>query len=350
MNHLSQTLFDHESFLHIHHTAYHRIGQGLRLHLKKYLPNHQFKEACLYPLFPAGKYFRPLLAEFIHQDLLHHHPHLCKKDHDSSLLYWQYFLELHHTYTLVHDDLPCMDNDDFRRGKPSTHKQYDEAIALLVGDGLLNLSYQMISLCHHELIPILLRLSTWAVGIKGTILGQIMDYQASSQLPFSTILQIHKLKTARLIQLSILGAMGISQKPMHTFHQFSFLKKGLRLGEHLGMSFQLLDDILDLNQLENNSTARTNNHLHEIQINPFINFPQESMNVLLSSLTFLKEYFRDHAYPQTYYFIKSYLEEHMVPLQNISKNNNFLNDKHNDAHQGKKDHSLEHLLQMIQSF
>jgi geranylgeranyl pyrophosphate synthase len=97
------------------------------------IDNHSLKEAYQYVLFPPGKLFRPLLFLNLLED-----NGLNPQDYYETAV----GLELHHSYTLVHDDLPCMDDDDMRRGRPSAHKKFNEWKAILIGDGLLNLSYQ----------------------------------------------------------------------------------------------------------------------------------------------------------------------------------------------------------------
>ena len=117
------------------------ISQNLKLHLKQCIPNQLMKEVYEYCVLPPGKLFRPKLVYAIAKDLSEKTNLQITQNHK----YLASFVEVHHAYTLVHDDLPCMDDDDFRRGKPSAHKAYGEWKALLAGDGLLNVSYELLS-------------------------------------------------------------------------------------------------------------------------------------------------------------------------------------------------------------
>jgi len=153
-------------------------------------------------------------------------------------------LECIHTYSLVHDDLPCMDNDDFRRGQPTCHKQFDEATALLAGDALLTLAFQLVAR-HYAVTPSLAIALTGilaeAAGSEHLIGGQMEDLLAerkadatSSELDF-----IHHNKTGAILTASLLagGRCGGA-----TPAQLEFLRDA---GNHLGLAFQIVDDILD---------------------------------------------------------------------------------------------------------
>ena len=207
------------------------ITHNLKKVLSKHLPHHRAREIYHYALLPPGKLFRPLLARSVAIDFNHYQ----SKNHH----YFELFVEIHHVYTLLHDDLPSMDNDSKRRGRPSTHCQYGEWQALLTGDGLHSLSYRILSLINSSKLPNLLRYSTWALGPEGLIHGQYLDLSCEMKQSFEKLITTHTLKTARLFQVSLVGAAMIAQAPQETL-------KGLhQLGEHLGISFQLLDDISD---------------------------------------------------------------------------------------------------------
>ena len=152
-------------------------------------------------------------------------------------------LELFHAYTLVHDDLPCMDDDDLRRGKPATHIQFGEANALLAGDALLTLACQWMAETHaplpHSPNALVLELTT-AGGSQGVIGGQVEDLAAESLPPDAArLIYIHSQKTARLIACACkIGGIcaGACPGKIDTLGQF---------GHHLGLAFQIIDDILD---------------------------------------------------------------------------------------------------------
>ena len=151
-------------------------------------------------------------------------------------------VELIHAYSLVHDDMPCMDDDDLRRGKPSCHKQYDDATALLVGDALQSLAFDVLStpqLCTNANQQIsMLNILAKAAGSTGMAGGQAIDLssvgKALTQLQLETM---HQLKTGALIQAAaLLGASSGSLEQVSAVHTYA---------ENIGLAFQVIDDILD---------------------------------------------------------------------------------------------------------
>ena len=156
-------------------------------------------------------------------------------------------IELIHCYSLVHDDLPAMDNDDFRRGKPSTHKAFDEATAILTGDALQTLAFEILS--NKELNNFsadtrinMVNIIAKAAGMNGMILGQMEDLAAENNTIHIEQLKIlHKHKTGSLIKAAI--QLGISAANCVDKEQISAL---LHYGNHIGLAFQIHDDILDI--------------------------------------------------------------------------------------------------------
>ena len=153
-------------------------------------------------------------------------------------------LECVHTYSLIHDDLPCMDNDDLRRGKPTCHKVYGEEFALLAGDALLTYAFEIISAA--EVLPESVRLSAVAAlsklaGVNGMIGGQTIDLQSEGKsIDFEKLLKLHALKTGALIRCAAyLGGIAANARP----EQLSAADK---YAERLGLAFQIADDILDV--------------------------------------------------------------------------------------------------------
>lgn len=151
--------------------------------------------------------------------------------------------ELIHAYSLVHDDMPCMDNDDLRRGKPSCHKQYDDATALLVGDALQTLAFDILStpeLCKsaNQQISMLNTLAK-ASGSLGMAGGQAIDLDAvGKSLSQQALETMHQLKTGALIQAAaMLGAAGGTLAQISAVQNFA---------ENIGLAFQVVDDILDI--------------------------------------------------------------------------------------------------------
>ena len=156
-------------------------------------------------------------------------------------------VEMVHTYSLIHDDLPCMDNDDYRRGRPSCHKQYGEATALLAGDGLLTLAFFVIAQSPEQTgaDPVhcqrVCRELAQKAGMDGMIGGQVMDLANEHQSVTAEILtQTDALKTSALLEAACrMGAIvaGASEDDVHTAGEYAY---------HLGIAFQIVDDILDV--------------------------------------------------------------------------------------------------------
>lgn len=153
-------------------------------------------------------------------------------------------IELIHTYSLIHDDLPAMDDDDLRRGKPSLHKAYDEATAILVGDGLQARAFELLAdapgLSAGQRIAMVKVLAS-AAGPAGMVGGQFIDIQATnSDMTLDELKNMHSLKTGALIRASLaLGgiAAGASAQQLSALDEF---------GAHIGLAFQVIDDILDV--------------------------------------------------------------------------------------------------------
>jgi geranylgeranyl pyrophosphate synthase len=233
------------------------IEDTIKLHLGPYLPDHDFKEVLLYSLFPAGKLFRPKLVHALAQDLGE-----ITEDHK----YLSSSIEIHHAYTLIHDDLPCMDDDDYRRGRESTHKKFNEWKAVLAGDALLSISMGMLSNINSKKLPELLKLYCEYTGPKGLILGQVMDLGLENET-IDNIIRIHTLKTSRLIQLALEGSYLLSNSQID---QSDISKLGL----NIGILFQLLDD---LSEIDSNISK------HEIDINPFISLESSELFLILNN-------------------------------------------------------------------
>jgi geranylgeranyl pyrophosphate synthase len=218
-----------------------------------------------YATRPPGKLFRPRLLEHLCQDL--------KIRDTEDIQHLGCALEFHHAYSLVHDDLPCMDNDPERRGKPSTHIKFNEWKALLAGDALMSLSYAELLRIKSKQKDLISKIFLWATGARGLILGQWIDLGHEAR-DIKAILRMHELKTARLMQIATLSALALHHPP-----KLKEIKSSLKLGSAIGLSFQLLDDLDDLNSASE----------HELAINPFILDPQEALNYLIENLEYLKQ-------------------------------------------------------------
>ena len=190
------------------------------------------KDAMKYSLLAGGKRIRPLLMLRIIQSYgLDYHDYL-----DAACA-----IEMIHTYSLIHDDLPGMDNDDLRRGKPTCHRQFDEATAILAGDGLLNEAVNVILKANYnsELKIALLSILYQASGVNGMILGQALDVEFENKKANRKELDlIHHHKTGDLISASMqMGALVANVDDLESFKE---------IGYKIGLAFQIQDDILDV--------------------------------------------------------------------------------------------------------
>lgn len=192
------------------------------------LPQHLLFKAARYSLLSSGKRLRPILtlatAQTFNTPLEYALIPACA-------------IEMVHTYSLIHDDLPCMDDDDLRRGIPTLHKVYDEAHAVLTGDYLLTYAFELLSTAPHltsdQKLALVKTLSQHAGG-SGMIGGQVMDMQGSNDWE-----QMHLLKTASLMISALeFGAIIGNCSPSDTTHLKTF-------GKQIGLAFQIIDDILD---------------------------------------------------------------------------------------------------------
>ena len=198
------------------------------------LADSKVKEAMRYSLIAPGKRVRPnLLYEVVKgYGLL-----------ESVADEFACAIEMIHTYSLIHDDLPAMDNDDLRRGKPSCHKAYDEATAILAGDGLLTKAFEVAldSECSAEQKVALVKALSWYSGIDGMIYGQTLDLQSENDLnPTLALLQeIDHYKTSKLLTLPLVCGCILANK-------FDDVEHFRKIGLVLGLEFQMQDDILDV--------------------------------------------------------------------------------------------------------
>jgi geranylgeranyl diphosphate synthase type II len=155
-------------------------------------------------------------------------------------------LELIHTYSLIHDDLPALDNDDLRRGRPTCHKVFGEAMAILAGDALLTLAFQVLSeLPVHPArkCRLIEELSKASGTVGGMIGGQVHDIEGEHQRPDAALLEaIHRAKTGALLRASVgMGAIYAGADESQLQALFCY-------GEHIGLAFQIVDDLLDVEQ------------------------------------------------------------------------------------------------------
>jgi len=190
------------------------------------------KNAVTYSLKAGGKRIRPFLALLTAA--------LLNKDDDLVFPY-AVSLEFIHTYSLIHDDLPAMDDDDLRRGKPSSHKAFGEDVAILAGDALLTDAFRLLFDFGKGDVVRGGRYLSQAAGGQGMVLGQVLDCTiAENERNVDTLNQINLLKTGRMIQASVAGAaafLDADDQVVEILEQY---------GKEIGIAFQIADDILDI--------------------------------------------------------------------------------------------------------
>lgn len=285
------------------------IEAHLIRHLDFLLPKDQSKEVYHYALFPSGKLFRASLVWAILQDL---NPELYNNsttNFKSPHALLASSIECHHTYTLLHDDLPAMDNDTMRRGKPCTHLAFNEWKALLTGDGLLVISFELLSkikTADSSRYFELMALYAWATGPKGLIHGQYLDLLDAPITALSSIVHIHKLKTARLIQVAILGSSLLAIKKNRKKEKILW-----KFSKQLGINFQLLDDLSELCELPISD--------HEKKINPWLLFPMETTLLLQQELDRFEKNLNELNLPETKKIVISYYQKMLSLIENNLK-------------------------------
>lgn len=211
--------------------------------LDSYLPQNEsypqeIHKAMRYSLFAGGKRLRPILSLASFETI---------RGDSSSILPIACAIELIHTYSLIHDDLPSMDNDDFRRGIPTNHKVFGEAIAILSGDALLTMAFSIMTDSAYtgeinpgKLLQVVSEISL-AAGDKGMVGGQVVDILSEKRdIDLRTLEYIHSNKTGALIKTSVRAGgilAGASEDELRGMTAF---------GENVGLAFQITDDILDI--------------------------------------------------------------------------------------------------------
>ncbi len=289
------------------------ININIEILLNKTLPNHKIANVYRYAVLPPGKAFRPQLVWSTLKDFA---PELYNQElnnPNSNFHLFGAFVELHHAYTLIHDDLPCMDDDDIRRGKPSTHTKFGEWQALLAGEGLLNSSYRLLSKIKCDQFQNLFKFCSWSIGAKGLIQGQVLDLSEEMTLNFKNLVLTHQLKTARLMQVSLVGAflmLNLDQVKVKT--HFKMAKTLFRLGHHIGVVFQLLDDLTELIDEEISE--------HEKAVNPWLRFKDEchqELHLGLESMIEIIETNELKSIKETMSIYFSKINKTLVPSKNI---------------------------------
>ncbi|MCY7893762.1 polyprenyl synthetase family protein [Bacillus vallismortis] len=213
------------------------IENQLSVYTEKLDMPDSLKKSMLYSLEAGGKRLRPLIVLAVLNAY-------GKNEKDGIPVGCA--VEMIHTYSLIHDDLPCMDDDDLRRGKPTNHKVFGEATAVLAGDGLLTESFKLITSHVSDEVSAEKRLRLVnelisAAGTEGMVGGQVADMEAENrQVTLEELESIHERKTAKLLGFSVTAGAILADAPeedIETLRTFS---------SHIGIGFQIRDDILDL--------------------------------------------------------------------------------------------------------
>ncbi len=212
--------------------------------------------AMRYSLFVGGKRIRPILcmaaADVVRADT-------------PGIAEAAVTLEMIHTYSLIHDDLPALDNDDLRRGQPTNHKVFGEAMAILAGDSLLTLAFQVLGSLRQVDATIrsalVVELAAASGTVRGMIGGQVLDIEGEGQTPTAELLEkIHRAKTGALLRASVrMGAIyaGASPADLASLSEY---------GEHAGLAFQIIDDILDIEQSSEALGKTAGKDLHQQKV------------------------------------------------------------------------------------
>lgn len=195
-------------------------------------------KAMRYSVFAGGKRIRPILA------IASAH---AVSDAAAGVENAASTLEMIHTYSLIHDDLPSMDNDDLRRGRPTCHKVFGDAIAILAGDALCTLAFEVMARLPYvdgnRKVCLVQELGQASGTVGGMIAGQVHDIEGERRHPTASLLEkIHRAKTGALLRASLrIGAIyaGATDRELASLTEF---------GEHVGLAFQIIDDILDVEQ------------------------------------------------------------------------------------------------------
>jgi len=200
-------------------------------------PPESIHKAMRYSLFAGGKRIRPILCMAAAE---------AASDLAIGIESCACTLELIHTYSLIHDDLPALDNDDLRRGVPTCHKVFGDAIAILAGDALLTLAFQVLAqmdCAADRKVSLIAELSTAAGTVGGMIGGQVCDLEGEGRHPDAMLLEaIHRAKTGALLRASLrMGAIyaGADDDQLSALSCY---------GERVGLAFQIVDDVLDVEQ------------------------------------------------------------------------------------------------------
>jgi geranylgeranyl diphosphate synthase, type II len=214
------------------------VKDALTVIINKRFTDSRLCNAMKYSLMASGKRLRPILCMAAAEAVSEVNPLVVSA---------ACAIEMMHTYSLIHDDLPAMDNDDLRRGQPTCHIQFDDATAILAGDALLTIAFEILSsyeehpVHHPKVILQVIQILSKAIGYKGMVEGQMMDISNEGvAIGLDSLTEMHALKTGALIEASVkIGALLANADPDQV-HRLSVYAK------NIGLAFQVTDDILNI--------------------------------------------------------------------------------------------------------
>ncbi len=257
--------------------------ESIKLKINNYLENYFKKEvsynqhlydAMAYSINLGGKRIRPILMLLTYS---------IYNDNYEKIMPIAAAIEMIHTYSLIHDDLPCMDDDDLRRGKPTNHKVFGESMAVLAGDALLNEAMNiMFDFCINNDINSLraCKIISQAAGAEGMIGGQVVDILSEGKsISNEELLYMHNKKTGELIRAAVIaGAVigGASKEEETLFDKF---------GKKLGLAFQIKDDVLDVTSSKEVLGKTVNSDINNNKTNFISMYGLEKCNELCENLT-----------------------------------------------------------------
>lgn len=227
------------------------------------------REAMRYSLLAGGKRLRPQMVFSVIEGY-----HLNKEigyDYAAAL-------EMIHTYSLIHDDLPAMDNDDLRRGKPTCHKQFDEATAILAGDGLLTYAFEVLAKADLPYNALAVQILARCAGSSGMVLGQTLDMHEDNRVDYKVLEDIYKYKTGCLFSAALmLGALAsnkVDDKTLSTWDS---------IGNKIGIAFQIQDDLLDV-RMDSAALGKSNSDIRNEKVTAVSLLGEEQAEKLMDEL------------------------------------------------------------------
>lgn len=227
------------------------------------------REAMRYSLLAGGKRLRSQMVFSVIEGY-----HLNKEigyDYATAL-------EMIHTYSLIHDDLPAMDNDDLRRGKPTCHKQFDEATAILAGDGLLTYAFEVLAKADLPYNALAVQILARCAGSSGMVLGQTLDMHEDNRVDYKALEDIYKYKTGCLFSAALmLGALAsnkVDDKTLSTWDS---------IGNKIGIAFQIQDDLLDV-RMDSAALGKSNSDIRNEKVTAVSLLGEEHAEKLMNEL------------------------------------------------------------------